>query len=69
MQPEYWHDRWQRGDTGWHRDGVMPLLQKHWPVLGPQPDEQVLVPLCGKTLDMPWLWLVMLKLTTDKKSF
>lgn len=55
MQPEYWHDRWQRGDTGWHRDAVMPLLQKHWPVLRQQPDEQVLVPLCGKTLDMPWL--------------
>lgn len=55
MRPDYWHDRWQRGETGWHRDAVMPLLQKHWPALQPQSDEQVLVPLCGKTLDMPWL--------------
>lgn len=55
MQPDFWHGRWQRGETGWHRDAVMPLLLKHWPALQPQAGEQVLVPLCGKTVDMPWL--------------
>lgn len=55
MHPDYWKTRWQQGETGWHRDEVMPLLQKHWPALAPLAGEQVLVPLCGKTLDMPWL--------------
>ena len=55
MDAGYWRARWQRGETGWHRDAVMPLLQKHWPALAPQPGTRVLVPLCGKTLDMPWL--------------
>lgn len=33
----------------------MPLLQKHWPALSPLTGSEVLVPLSGKTLDMPWL--------------
>ena len=55
MEADYWKSRWQRGETGWHRDEVMPLLQKHWPSLHAQAESQVLVPLSGKTLDMPWL--------------
>ena len=55
MEADYWKDRWLRGDTGWHRQEVMPLLQKHWPALKPAAGSQVLVPLSGKTLDMPWL--------------
>ncbi|MDO5611463.1 MAG: thiopurine S-methyltransferase [Pseudomonadota bacterium] len=55
MHPDYWKTRWQHGETGWHRQEVMPLLQKHWPALAARAGEQVLVPLCGKTLDMPWL--------------
>lgn len=55
MDADYWKSRWQRGETGWHRDEVMPLLQKHWPSLQPEPGSEVLVPLSGKTLDMPWL--------------
>ncbi len=55
MEADYWKSRWQRGETGWHRGEVMPLLQKHWPALQAAPGNQVLVPLSGKTLDMPWL--------------
>lgn len=55
MDAAYWQSRWQRGETGWHRDEVMPLLQKHWPAIDPLPGARVVVPLCGKTLDMPWL--------------
>lgn len=55
METDYWKSRWQRGETGWHRSEVMPLLRKHWPALQPEPGSQVLVPLAGKTLDMPWL--------------
>lgn len=33
----------------------MPLLQKYWPGLGLPAASRVLVPLCGKSLDMAWL--------------
>lgn len=55
MQAEFWLQRWREGQTGFHRDQPMPLLLKHWPPLELPIDCRVLVPLCGKTLDMPWL--------------
>ena len=55
MTPSFWHQRWQRGETGWHQDEVNLHLQQHWPRLGAQPGECVFVPLCGKTLDLLWL--------------
>jgi thiopurine S-methyltransferase len=55
MQPEFWHQRWQRGETGWHLTEINLHLQEHWPRLGVGPGERVLVPLCGKTLDLLWL--------------
>src|SRR5690348_16253628 len=55
MEADFWLQRWQEGRTGWHRDAVMPLLEQHWPALGVPHGTRVLVPLCGKSLDMAWL--------------
>lgn len=55
MHPDFWLQRWQDGQIGFHRNEVMPLLQKHWPSLQLPTGSRVLVPLCGKTLDMHWL--------------
>ncbi len=55
MDHEFWRQRWREGRIGFHRDEVMPLLQRHWPSLGLAAGSKVLVPLCGKTLDIPWL--------------
>ena len=55
METEYWLKRWREGRTGWHRDDVMPLLMQHWPALNVPRGTRVLVPLCGKSLDMLWL--------------
>lgn len=55
MEPDYWLQRWNEGRTGFHRDDVMPLLQRHWPALELPAGAPVLVPLAGKTLDMHWL--------------
>ncbi|WP_349657358.1 thiopurine S-methyltransferase [Xanthomonas sp. 10-10] len=55
MDTDFWLQRWQDGQTGFHQDEVMPLLQKHWPALQLPHAARVLVPLCGKTLDMHWL--------------
>jgi thiopurine S-methyltransferase len=54
MEPSFWQEQWQRGQIGFHRKDVNPLLVKHAPRLGPGP-ARVLVPLCGKTLDLTWL--------------
>lgn len=55
MEISYWQSRWQKNHTGWHMDQVYPLLTKLWPHLPFKSNTQVLVPLCGKTLDMKWL--------------
>lgn len=55
MEAEFWLERWREGRTHFHQDQVMPLLEKHWTALQVPKGEQVLVPLCGKSLDMIWL--------------
>ena len=55
MEPGFWHARWQDGRIGFHQDRPTPLLVEHWPMLDVAPDARVLVPLCGKSLDMAWL--------------
>ncbi|MFR0688079.1 thiopurine S-methyltransferase [Enterobacterales bacterium AE_CKDN230030158-1A_HGKHYDSX7] len=55
MQHEFWQSRWARNEIGFHQQSVNPGLQRHWPSLGLPEESQVLVPLCGKSLDMLWL--------------
>lgn len=55
MEAEYWLQRWREGRTGWHHDKPMPLLVQHWASTGVPAGTRVLVPLCGKSLDMLWL--------------
>ena len=55
MQKDFWHDRWQHNKIGFHRDSVHPALVKHWPAASHGDRAPVLVPLCGKSLDMLWL--------------
>jgi thiopurine S-methyltransferase len=51
MDREYWINRWDRNQTGFHLHGVNPLLMQYWPWIR----GRVLVPLCGKTEDLCWL--------------
>ena len=55
MEPDFWIERWARGDTPWQMDRVNPLLQQFLPRLKLPPGRRVFVPLCGGTLDLPWL--------------
>ncbi|WP_277052277.1 thiopurine S-methyltransferase [Zestomonas thermotolerans] len=55
MQESFWQERWARDQIGFHQAQVTPYLRRHWPALQLPADSQVLVPLCGKTLDMCWL--------------
>jgi len=56
MEPEFWHTRWRQGQLGFHRTTVHEQLLQHenkLHALATRP--RVLVPLCGKTLDMTYL--------------
>ncbi|UBM26628.1 thiopurine S-methyltransferase [Pseudomonas sp. p1(2021b)] len=55
MEPAFWHKRWADNQIGFHQAQVNPYLQAHWPSLGLAPGSRVLVPLCGKSLDLAWL--------------
>jgi len=54
MNPEFWHQRWQANQIGFHQSTPTPLLLRHWPSLDVPAGAQVFVPLSGKSLDMAW---------------
>ena len=55
MHAEFWQARWARSEIGFHLPEVNPYLQQYWPALGLPEGTRVLVPLCGKSLDLAWL--------------
>lgn len=50
-----WESRWQEGRIGFHLPEVNSYLLRYSDKLLTQDPESVFVPLCGKTLDLPWL--------------
>ncbi|SNY99313.1 thiopurine S-methyltransferase [Halomonas sp. hl-4] len=52
---DHWRSRWQEGRIGFHLPQPHPALKHYWPSLGVPERAKVLVPLCGKSLDMRWL--------------
>lgn len=55
MKADFWLDRWQKSQIGFHQGHVNPHLEAYWPHLGLSSESSVFVPLCGKSLDMLWL--------------
>jgi thiopurine S-methyltransferase len=55
MEIDFWKQRWQQKQIGFHLDQVNANLLRHWHELAVPSGSQVLVPLCGKSLDMLWL--------------
>jgi len=55
MDSDFWHARWQAGQTGFHQNDINAYLIRYWPSLELDLNTRVFVPLCGKTLDMVWL--------------
>ncbi|MFT6975316.1 MAG: thiopurine S-methyltransferase, partial [Bermanella sp.] len=55
MTPEFWHEKWQKDEIGFHLDAPHPWLLNIFPVLGFKKNQTVFVPLCGKTLDIDFL--------------
>ncbi|WP_166207962.1 thiopurine S-methyltransferase [Cognatiluteimonas telluris] len=55
MDPDFWQQRWRDGRIGFHQPQVTPLLEQYWDAAGIPASARVLVPLAGKSLDLPWL--------------
>lgn len=52
MDREFWLERWQQQQIAFHQGHPHPLLVKHGALLSA---ERVLVPLCGKAVDLAFL--------------
>lgn len=55
MHQEFWHQRWEQDQIGFHQQAINEYLSTHWVELGLSEGAPVFVPLCGKSLDMLWL--------------
>lgn len=55
MEHEFWHERWAKGEIGFHEGRVNSYLRDFWPRVVVQGVQTVFVPLCGKAQDMWWL--------------
>src|SRR4051812_46933864 len=53
MAADYWLERWREGRTGFHLADANPRLTEHSIVFSNA--TRVLVPLCGKSVDLEWL--------------
>lgn len=52
MKADVWHSHWEQGKIGFHQKRYNSRLVEFWPTLQLPKGAAVLVPLCGKSLDM-----------------
>ncbi len=55
MDLNFWHERWQRNEIGFHQQEINAHLQDFWGQLAVPAGGLVFVPLCGKSRDLLWL--------------
>lgn len=55
MDSEFWIKSWTDGRTAFNQQQYHAKLTQYFPRLNYQAGQSVLVPLCGKTIDMLWL--------------
>ncbi len=55
MEREFWLERWEKNQLGWHLSDTNPMLARYWGALDVTRGAGVFVPLCGKSLDMRYL--------------
>jgi len=56
MDTDFWLERWAKSETGFHQQHTNEYLKKYWSQLAVPQGTIVFVPLCGKSLDMLWLY-------------
>jgi thiopurine S-methyltransferase len=55
MNANFWHQKWEQGDIGFHNNEAHPLLIEHFGKLYLAKGSRVFLPLCGKSRDCEWL--------------
>jgi thiopurine S-methyltransferase len=55
MKPSFWQRCWQKNDLGFHQNEFNPLLTELFSEFAGDTEGTILVPLCGKSLDMVYL--------------
>lgn len=55
MEKDYWLERWEQEEIGFHQSDINPYLCQYWKELHLSQGSEVFVPLCGKSRDMLWL--------------
>ncbi|MEM7745853.1 MAG: thiopurine S-methyltransferase [Pseudomonadota bacterium] len=55
MDANFWHERWQANQIGFHQPKPNAMLVAHIGALDLAPGARIFLPLCGKTLDIGWL--------------
>ncbi len=55
MDAKFWHNRWQDNLIPFHKQRTNHFLEKYFDTLELGDGADVLVPLCGKSVDMRWL--------------
>lgn len=55
MDTEFWQQRWQNHQIGFHQARVNPYLIQYIKNFELPKHARIFVPLCGKTLDISWL--------------
>lgn len=55
MQVQFWLNKWQRNEIGFHKSDFNTNLTQHFAKLNLPKNSNVFVPLAGKSLDILWL--------------
>ncbi len=55
MDADFWHDRWQQKEIGFHEGRTNNLLETHLDKMLLPENARIFIPLCGKTRDIAWL--------------
>jgi len=55
MDIDFWHQKWEKNEIGFHMGKANPMLVKHLHKMSLTKGSRIFLPLCGKTLDISWL--------------
>ncbi len=55
MHTDFWLERWEQNQIGFHQDDFNKHLQAFWDQLQIPAGSNIFVPLCGKSQDLLWL--------------
>lgn len=55
MEANFWHQKWEKSEIGFHRNETNAFLVSHFAKLNLTKGSRVFLPLCGKTRDFAWL--------------